>query len=67
MRRMQAYMSDDDFEILTAYCDSERISVSALLSTLVVDFLETTDKKHVAYITNEAKKIKSGRPKEGDY
>ena len=65
--RLQAYISDDDFEILTDFCNTERISVSALLSTLVVDFLETTDKKHVAYITNEAKKIKSGRPKEGDY
>ena len=65
--RLQAYISDDDFEVLTDFCNTERISVSALLSTLVVDFLETTDKKHVAYITNEAKKIKSGRPKEGDY
>lgn len=65
--RLQAYISNDDFEILTDFCNTERISVSALLSTLVVDFLETTDKKHVAYITNEAKKIKSGRPKEGDY
>ena len=65
--RLQTYISDDDFEVLTDFCNTERISVSALLSTLVVDFLETTDKKHVAYITDEAKKIKSGRPKEGDY
>ncbi len=65
--RIQTNISDDDFEVLTDFCETERISVSALLSTLVIDFLETTDKKHVAYITSEAKKIKPGRPKEGDY
>ena len=65
--RIQTHISDDDFEVLTDYCTAERVSVSALLSTLVIDFLETTDRKHVAYITSEAKKIKPGRPKEGDY
>ena len=53
--RIQTNISDDDFEVLTDFCETERISVSALLSTLVIDFLETTDKKHVAYITSEAK------------
>lgn len=64
--RIQTYISDDDFEILSDYCATERISASALLSTLIVDFLDSTDKEHIAYITNEAKKIKQGRPKEGD-
>lgn len=64
--RLQTYISDDDFEILSDICNTERISISALLATLVADFLGST-KTENAHIINEAKKIKSGRPKEGDY
>ena len=64
--RVQAYISDDDFEILNDICDTERISISALLTTLVSDFLGAT-KTQNAHIISEAKKIKPGRPKEGDY
>ena len=61
--RIQTVITDDDFEILTEYCNYERISVSSLLSVLVTDFLECTDKERVATIVKEAQKIKSGRPK----
>lgn len=64
---IQTTLNNEDFEVLTDFCNSEHISVSALLKTLVVDFLDTTDKKRIAYITSEAQKIKPGRPKEGDY
>ena len=57
-------LSEADVEILQEYCEEHHISVSALVKTLVTDFLDTTDKKHVAYIINEAKKIKPGRPKQ---
>jgi hypothetical protein len=63
---IQTTLNNEDFEILTDFCNSERISVSALLKTLVVDFLDSTDKEHIAHIISEAKKIKPGRPKEGD-
>lgn len=64
---IQTNLNDDDFEILTDFCNSAHISVSALLKTLVLDFLNTTDKRRIAYIVGEAQKIKPGRPKEGDY
>jgi hypothetical protein len=64
--RVQACISDDDFEILTDICDTEHITISALLTTLVSDFLAST-KAQNAHIISEAKKIKPGRPKEGDY
>ena len=57
-------LADDDVEILQDYCNENHISVSALIKTLVTDFLNTSDRKHVDYITNEAKKIKPGRPKQ---
>lgn len=63
--RIQTVIPDDDFEILTDFCNTERITVSALLNVLTTDFLECTDKKRIAYITEEARKIKSGRPKQG--
>ncbi len=56
-------INNDDGEILLAFCEEKHVSVSALLKSLVVDFLDTSDKEHVAYIINEAKKIKPGRPK----
>jgi hypothetical protein len=61
--RIQTVVTDDDFEILTDFCNNERISVSSLLNVLVTDFLECTDKERVATIVKEARKIKSGRPK----
>ena len=61
--RIQTVITDDDFEILTDFCNNERISVSSLLNVLVTDFLECTDKNRVASIVEEARKIKSGRPK----
>lgn len=56
-------LSDEDVEILQEHCEKNHISVSALIKTLVTDFLDTKDKERVNYITNEAKKIKPGRPK----
>lgn len=64
--RIQANISDEDYEVLADFCDTERISISALLNSLVIDFLDSPDKEHIAHITEEAKKIKQGRPKEGD-
>ena len=63
MKIVQTNISDDDFEILTDICNRERISFSALLNVLVTDFLECTDKKRVADIMAEARKIKPGRPR----
>ena len=57
-------LSEADVEILQEYCEEHHISVSALIKTLVTDFLDTTDKAHRNYIINEAKKIKPGRPKQ---
>lgn len=54
---------DSDVEVLQDYCNEHHITVSALVKTLINDFLETNDKRHVEHITNEAKKIKPGRPK----
>lgn len=64
--RIQANISDEDYEVLADFCNTERISVSALLNSLVIDFLDSPDKEHISYILSEAKKIKQGRPKEGD-
>lgn len=63
--KIQTTISYDDFEILTDFCNTEHISVSALLNVLVTDFLGCTDKTRVAEVTNEAQKIKPGRPKQG--
>lgn len=60
--RLQTNINDLDYEDLSEYCNRERVSVSALLNTLVLEFLETTDKERVAFITEEAKKVKQGRP-----
>ena len=59
-------ISEDDFEDLLDFCDRERISRSALLNSLIKEFLDTTDKDRRNYIIEEAKKIKSGRPKAGE-
>ena len=56
-------LSKSDTEILQEYCEKNHISVSALIKTLVTDFLDTSDKDRINYITNEAKKIKPGRPR----
>ncbi len=65
--RIQALINSDDYEELTDFCQRERISTSALINALVLDFLDTPDKEHIRNITDAAKKIKQGRPKEGDY
>ena len=61
--RIQTNITDDDFEILTDFCISERVSVSAVLNALVTDFLDTTDTEYRKKNTSEALKIKQGRPK----
>lgn len=63
MVRIQTTISDDDFEILTNFCDADNLSVASVLNVLVTDFLDCTDRDRVAYIVAEAKKIKSGRPR----
>jgi hypothetical protein len=57
-------INNDDGEILLAFCEENHVSVSALLKSLVVDFLDTNDKTHIDYIVSEAKKVKQGRPKQ---
>ena len=57
-------LSEADVEILQDYCEEHHISISALVKTLVIDFLDTSDKKHVAHIIDEAKKVKPGRPRQ---
>ena len=64
---VQTTISDNDFEDLIDFCNRERISRASLLNALIKEFLETTDKDRRSFILEEAKKIKSGRPKEGDY
>jgi hypothetical protein len=61
--RVQTVIAEDDFEILTDFCIENRVSVSSLLNALVTDFLECTDKKRVASVVEEARKVKSGRPR----
>ena len=65
--RIQAWVSENDFEILTDFCDTENVSVSGLLCTLLADFLDSADKSHIADVVSRARRIKQGRPKEGDY
>ena len=61
---IHATLNDEDYDILKDYCWKNNVSVSAVLRSLVVDFLDTTDKQHVDYIIAEAQKIKQGRPRE---
>lgn len=63
MKVIHTNLSREDAEVLQDYCNENHVSVSAIIKALVTDFLETSDRKHVVYITNEAKKIKPGRPK----
>lgn len=65
--RIQTNITDDDFEILTDFCITERVSVSAVVNALVTDFLDTTDTAYRNKIIEDALKIKQGRPKAGDY
>lgn len=64
VRIIHTTLSHEDAEILQEYCEENHVSVSAIVKALVSDFLDTHDKKHVDYITNEAKKIKPGRPRQ---
>jgi hypothetical protein len=64
--RIQTIVSRDDYEILGDICRKDRISISALVKALITDFLDCTDKERAASVIEEAKKIKSGRPK-SDY
>lgn len=65
--KIQTNITDDDFDILTDFCIKERVSVSAVVRTLVTNFLDTTDTAYRNQIIEEALKIKVGRPKAGDY
>ena len=64
--KIQTNITDDDFDILTDFCIKERVSVSAVVRTLVTNFLDTTDTAYRNQIIEEALKIKVGRPKAGD-
>lgn len=64
IRIIHTSLSHEDAEILQEYCEENHISVSAIIKALVSDFLDTKDKERVNHITNEAKKIKPGRPKQ---
>lgn len=64
--RIQTNITDDDFDILTDFCIKERVSVSAVVRTLVTNFLDTTDTAYRNQIIEDALKIKVGRPKVGD-
>lgn len=61
--RIQTNITDDDFEILTDFCISERVSVSAVVNALVTDFLDTTDTEYRKKIIANALNVKQGRPK----
>lgn len=63
--KIQTTISDDDYEILTDFCGTDNLSVASVLNVLVTDFLDCNDKERVAHVVAEAKKIKSGRPKQG--
>lgn len=65
--KIQTNIKDDDFDILTDFCIKERVSVSAVINTLVTNFLDTTDTAYRNKIIEDALKIKQGRPKAGDY
>lgn len=56
-------LSKSDVEILQDHCEKYNITVSALIKILVTDFLDTNDKERINYISNEAKKVKPGRPR----
>lgn len=56
-------LSTEDAEVLKDYCDNNHVTISAIMKVLVTDFLDTSNKEHVKNITNEAKKIKPGRPR----
>lgn len=64
---IQTNLKGFDYEDLTDFCNKERISRSALVTSLIKDFLETTDKERRDSIVNEAKKIRPGRPKGATY
>ena len=64
--KIQTNITDDDFDILTDFCIKERVSVSAVVRTLVTNFLDTTDTAYRNQIIEDALKIKVGRPKAGD-
>ena len=57
-------INNEDAEILNGFCETEHISISALLNALVSDFLDCTDKTHINNVVNRAKNIKPGRPKQ---
>lgn len=63
MKVIHTVLSHEDAEVLQEYCYDNNVSVSAIMKALVTDFLDSQDKNHVTHITNEAKKIKPGRPK----
>ena len=60
---IQTNLKSDDYEDLIDFCSRERISRSALMTSLIKEFLETTDKERRNSIIDEAKKIRPGRPK----
>lgn len=64
---VQTTLSSEDFEDLTDFCNREGISRAALINSLIKDFLETANKERRKSIVDEARKIRPGRPKEGDY
>ncbi|MBQ8766070.1 MAG: hypothetical protein IJZ16_04640 [Clostridia bacterium] len=66
MKVIHTTLPIEDAEVLTDFCDENHITTSALVKTLVSHFLDTQDKSYVAYITNEAKKVKPGRPKQNE-
>lgn len=61
--RIQTIVSRGDYEILLDVCRKHRISISALVKALIIEFLDCTDKEKVANVIEEAQSIKSGRPK----
>ena len=61
--RVQTNLKDEDFEVLIDFCNRERISRAALVTCLILDFLDSTDKDHINSIIDEAKKISPGRPR----
>ena len=64
---IQTHLNIADYEDLIDFCNRERISRSALVATLIKDFLETTDKDRRNSVINEAAKIRQGRPRGDAY
>ena len=60
---IQTNLKSDDYADIIDFCSRERISRSALMTSLIKEFLETTDKERRNSIIDEAKKIRPGRPK----